>query len=338
MSEVLCPLPFVNIHILPNGHVYPCCSWKREPYGNINREDIENIWNNNKFKKLRNMMIENQWPAGCASCKIKEQSGFKNMRLLSHEVHDNFLINETLPTKFDEWDIRNSNLCNLKCQTCDALYSSLHNEGVELKVPNDQLYKIIDRDVKTVKKIYFAGGEPLINDFHYYVIEKLIENNRSDCWLQYSTNLTKLDYRKYNIIDKWKFFDKVNVFASIDSLGSKNETIRENSNWNVLEKNFAKLSDAVNEKLKLWISVTVSKLNVADVPDIYFYFKEKNIPITFHNILVGPRKFRFDAMNNSEIDVALTNLSQYISCDDKFLSDVCVKLTGAINRMVGRPE
>lgn len=324
MTDVLCPLPFVNIHIRPDGCVDPCCSWKDSSFGNINTDKLDNIWNNSNFRALRTMMMNQMWPDGCSSCKMREDNGFANMRRAAHYTHKDYQINDILSVKFDEWDIRNTNLCNLKCKTCGPTLSSLHNKGVEIKVPNNQIYEIVDRDVKTVKKIYFAGGEPLINDFHYYVIDKLIENDRSDCWLQYSTNLTKLDYKNHNIIDKWNFFDTVRVYGSIDAIGSKNDNIRTNSNWSILEKN---LNVLAKEKLYLSISVCVSNLNVADVPEIYFYFKEKNIPATFHNILTRPAKYRFDAMTIEETNQALSNLSKYIDDNDVYISDICKNLT-----------
>ena len=40
--------------------------------------------------------------------------------------------------------------------------------------------------------VYFAGGEPLINDMHYYILNKLIEHKRFDVTISYNTNLLHL--------------------------------------------------------------------------------------------------------------------------------------------------
>lgn len=321
MNNTLCPYPFVNIHIRPDGNIQPCCTWHGQSFGNINTDQIEDVWNNDSFKELRSKMINDEWHDGCFRCKIKEDNNLASMRQTALRVHTNYDINETLSVKFDEWDIRNTNLCNLKCQTCGPGGSSLHN-GSEIKVTSNQIYEIVDNNIKTVKKVYFAGGEPLINDFHYYIIDKLIENGRPDCILMYSTNLTKLDYKKQNIIDKWKFFNNVKVFGSIDSLGPKNELLRTNSTWSTLEANLNRLID---EKVDVEISTCVSKLNVADIPKIYFYLKEKGIRGNFNNVLTSPPIFSFNAMTSRERSNAITNLAKYTNNKDSNIANICKK-------------
>ena len=56
---------------------------------------------------------------------------------------------------------------------------------------------------KNLKFIYFAGGEPLITENHYKVLERLIELKKKPS-LWYNTNFSTLSYKKYNLIKMWK--------------------------------------------------------------------------------------------------------------------------------------
>ena len=121
-------------------------------------------------------------------------------------------------------DIRFSNLCNFKCRDCNHYFSSSWwDEAKKLNEPwNSSLYdfkkynkdtlpKVIDADEygglmekidpilksKNLKFIYFAGGEPLITENHYKVLERLIELKKKPS-LWYNTNFSTLSYKKYN--------------------------------------------------------------------------------------------------------------------------------------------
>ena len=210
-SKTYCSAPFQHLHISPTGNMMPCCSYRGKPFGNVNNNSIENIFNNVRFKIIRKQLLEGKEPDGCYKCFKRESVGLTSPRL---QYQDDYTPEKiyTMSVKFDSWDIRNTNLCNLKCQTCEPNYSSLHNNGKEIspstKAMND-IYKNIDSNIHNVKNIYFAGGEPLINPMHEYIIKKLIDKKRFDCKLQYSTNLTLLKYKGFDVLEAWKKFKNV---------------------------------------------------------------------------------------------------------------------------------
>jgi organic radical activating enzyme len=86
-------------------------------------------------------------------------------------------------------DIRFSNKCNYKCRICNSDYSTLwYDEEVklgksvlpsskEIKVSADELkfWESFKSLLPTVKRLHFAGGEPLFMDEHYATLEHLIE-------------------------------------------------------------------------------------------------------------------------------------------------------------------
>jgi len=68
----VCPQPFYSLNICANGDVYPCCQFdtysKELCVGNINENSIIDIWNGNKLKNLRLLLLKNMSP--CAYCTI----------------------------------------------------------------------------------------------------------------------------------------------------------------------------------------------------------------------------------------------------------------------------
>jgi hypothetical protein len=76
-----------------------------------------------------------------------------------------------------------------------------------------------------VEEIYFAGGEPLISEHHYTILDELIKR-KQDPLLRYSTNLSKITYKNRNIFDYWSHFTNVTLFVSLDGLGKVGEYIR----------------------------------------------------------------------------------------------------------------
>ena len=67
----LCPKPFSEVFITINGDIFPCCSAQKS-LGNINSQDIEEIWNKG-FQEIREQMNRDELPPQCKYyCLIRE--------------------------------------------------------------------------------------------------------------------------------------------------------------------------------------------------------------------------------------------------------------------------
>jgi sulfatase maturation enzyme AslB (radical SAM superfamily) len=165
------------------------------------------------MKTIRKEMLEGERPNLCERCFLIEDSGLLSPRNTHNYFFDNEipdLIKETNPEtghndKFvlKYWDFRWSNICNFKCRMCGAFSSSkwyedetalygtkMDNNGL-LNYNSDSkedIFKYVDRFINDVEEIYFAGGEPLIMDEHYIILEKLIAAGRTNVRIRYNTN------------------------------------------------------------------------------------------------------------------------------------------------------
>jgi hypothetical protein len=166
-------------------------------------------------------------------------------------------------------DIRFSNLCNFKCRDCNHYFSSSWwDEAKKLnesrnsslydfkKYNKDTLPKVIDADEygglmekidpilksKNLKFIYFAGGEPLITENHYKVLERLIELKKKPS-LWYNTNFSTLSYKKYNLIKMWKKllikppWTNISLSISLDGMEKRGELLRSGMKWSKILEN-----------------------------------------------------------------------------------------------------
>ena len=64
----------------------------------------------------------------------------------------------------------------------------------------------IEKHIDSVQEIHFAGGEPVLMEEHWRLLDILLEKGLTNVKLKYSTNATVLTYKKRNILDVWKQF------------------------------------------------------------------------------------------------------------------------------------
>lgn len=312
----MCMLPFMHLHTWPSGKVFPCCVWNSKvPVGNQNENTLEEIFNNENMQEVRKQMINGEPPAPCYRCFQQESQGIQSLRVTANDRHrqHEHLIHEAEKNNYKVkdfnlyyWDFRIDNLCNMACRSCGPELSSLwHNDHYALynryiadnkkgliRPNKDQLNQIIDivnKNINDVERVYFAGGEPLINDMHYYILDRLIKAKRFDCLIYYNTNLSVLHYKKYDLIEMWNNFDSrpkksIEIAASLDAIGPKAEYIRHGQKWNKIEKNIKKILETPN--LRFMITPVISIFNIMHLPDYLDYFM-LDCHMLHHDIMLG---------------------------------------------------
>jgi organic radical activating enzyme len=208
-----------------------------------------------------------------------------------------------------ELDIRFGNLCNLRCRSCNPANSSaLHNDYFQLGYSNyhdggqlvvsyesdsnrkmiktfdafarkkeTSFFDTLPKNLDSISRIYFAGGEPLIDPRHETFLKELIKKGLApQIYLEYNTNLSILSDR---IFDLWGNFKKVGLGVSLDGIYEHHEYFRFPSKFSRIEENLRKI-DSFGDKLRGWISFTVSSLNISNLPDTIIWLAEQK----FQNI------------------------------------------------------
>jgi organic radical activating enzyme len=231
-----------------------------------------------------------------------------------HFGHHIDKVDQGATPKFDivYWDIRFSNLCNLKCRSCGDIFSSnwvQENKarGVTSKdTPNVvyagkfklDIWEQMQPHLDSIEQVYFAGGEPLMMEEHWLILNALIERKRFDVKLIYNTNFSKIRYKKQNVLEMWKLFDSVSVGASLDASGARGENMRKGTVWDEVEQNRKEMLEICPD-VDFYISPTLSILNSYHILDFHRDWVERGLlkPQDLNvNILQSPEYYRIDAL------------------------------------------
>jgi len=316
-SKHFCILPWIHTHLLPSGDVLPCCvSDFNDPYANVNKTTLQKAWNSSKYKIMRKLMLLDRPVYSCNKCYELEESGIETMRKRmnqSFKHHAPILSKTKQDGSYDQLkmkylDIRFSNICNFKCRGCSPAlstkwyedhqklwnFTSSHPKLINVVASNPNLWMEIEEQLDELEVAYFAGGEPLIMDEHYQCLEYFIKNNKTDIALQYNTNLSVLQFKKYNLVEMWKHFKKVNLSISLDDIQARGEYFRSGFNWETFLLNIEKIKNELPH-ISLQINCTISIFNIHRIPEIHSFLYGKKYINEFgfiFNTLQDPSEYR----------------------------------------------
>jgi len=313
-STTFCIYPWIHLHAYPTGEAYPCChSEMQYPVGNCRTQTLEQIWKDQPMQKLRADMLSETPNPACGRCYEQEQSGFFSGRKSANKHHGHQINKlEDNPFEMTYWDIRFSNLCNLKCRSCGHIFSSQWYQdqaklaGVDWKGRNQVLnyagrtetdmWEQLLPHMDYVEQIYFAGGEPLLMEEHYHILDELVHRERFDVRLIYNTNFTHTDLKGKSVFEYWKLFKSVSVGASLDGSGQYAEYIRKGTRWDQVEKNRVEMLNICPD-VDFYISPTLSIMNAWHLPDFHRDWVNRGLikPQDLNvNILQDPPFYRID--------------------------------------------
>ena len=292
LPDKFCILPWIHMHVWPDGRAFPCCLATMDSVlGSTKHHSVEQLWNSDTMRQARQQMLKGDAVSWCSNCYTQEKSGAESLRITKNRDFAHLLDRRKLTNdngSLDEiymgyMDIRFSNLCNMKCRMCGPhLSSQWYRDSVALGMTSedsplvtdiknnsiDDFNHLINTWLPTVEEIYWAGGEPLIIDEHYQILEQLIQSGRTDVRLLYNTNFSKLGYRGKNVIDLWEKFSFVNIGASLDAEHHRAEYMRHGTNWNLIIKNRIEMQQRIPHH-DFWISSTVTALNASHIIDFF---------------------------------------------------------------------
>ena len=313
-SKTFCIYPWIHLHAYPTGEAYPCCHAEMKyPVGNCRSNTMSEIWKGQPMQKLRADMLSETANAACVRCYEQEQSGFFSGRKSANKHHGHHIKKlDDNPFEMTYWDIRFSNLCNLKCRSCGHIFSSQWYQdqaklaGGDWKSRNPVLnyagrtetdmWEQLLPHIDYVEQIYFAGGEPLLMEEHYRILDELVQRKRFDVRLIYNTNFTHTDLKGQSVFNYWKQFDSVAVGASLDGSGKYGEYIRKGTEWSKIEQNRIEMLNICPD-VDFYISPTLSIMNAWHLTDFHRdwvargFIKPQDLNV---NILQDPLHYRID--------------------------------------------
>jgi sulfatase maturation enzyme AslB (radical SAM superfamily) len=205
----------------------------------------------------------------------------------------------TMPFELPTMEIKLNNLCNLKCRMCNPLDSTSWKDWNEVKPfyakENNILVPIIDSLTDTpgkyigpfdnsenwwdsftkllphFRRVEFAGGEPLMDPYHYKILDLLAPYGHN-IELKYATNGTTLGIKGGRTIhDYWPKFKSIAVNVSIDGLHDIYEYIRGNGRFSEIEEN-VKVFKSFPNVSRVVGAFTVQANNIMQIDRVIDYF------------------------------------------------------------------
>ena len=272
MTDTFCVMPWYGFEIKRRGS--NCC-WLTPDH---NIDEVK--------KDLLNG-IQSKW---CSKCWKAEKNGDISRRLQQNLLLDTLLDKsiETLENDVKEnknkivyYSVNTSNKCNGACITCGPDSSSKWNSLLKTTTKTKILDSIDNLlDYQNAKFIEFRGGEPLLENKNFEILEKLLIVGNNSCTISIVTNgNVKLSTKQINLLSQFK---KVIVCLSIDGIGSVFEYVRWPLKWNLLLKNL-ELFRSMNFDLS--VSYTLSNINLPFKEETIKWFETEKLPYLINNVV-----------------------------------------------------
>lgn len=299
-----CVLPWIHFHAWPDSRVMPCCvADSNMPVARVEGDQsIIEMMNSPRYNEIRSAMLRDEEVPECKRCFDLELMGTWTLRQSHNRRGEDanyakYIANNTNAdgslSEFEMkyMDIRFSNLCNMKCRSCGPGCSSqwaqefidmwgeehfqkhFPNQKIIVNNNDDQQFMIkLKPYLNDVTEVYFAGGEIIITPEHYECLDYWLESGQADTIeLNYTTNFSTLHgYKNKNLIEYWKKFKNIQVWASLDAHGDLAECMRKGTDWNKTILNMKKLKEELPH-VQFQITPTISIWNIFKFPEFFDY-------------------------------------------------------------------
>ena len=271
---------------------------------------LKEHWNSAHIKSVRLRMMAGEELSECEVCdhKLLNTDVYRSYwnQLFKDRVDEAYATtDETGATTMQtiSFDYRFNNLCNFKCRMCgDMLSSSWEAESRKEKSWNEdsqpwmasplreQIKKFQDTQVveeftnavetKTIKEIYWCGGEPLMWDIHWTAMQRIIELGfAKEVYVRYNTNLSRTSLKGIKLFDLLPQFQDWQVCSSLDGTGEVGEYIRDGLNYEQWLRNFKEGMAVAKTSREMRLDYTITMPGLLELKNMFDLSQELNVEL-----------------------------------------------------------
>jgi len=280
--------------------------------GHFNPLTLKDWWNSEHVRQVRSKWLSGEVPKECEVCDKKLLNtnvyrdyfghlfGHLRQQVLDSTDEHGFTTMEPI-----SWDYRYSNICNFKCRMCGNMLSSAW-EVEEKKVhlvdfsnprnywmqpKNRHAIRNFTRDVvipefrqaienKSVREIYWVGGEPLLYDEHWEFMRRIKELDYADqVRVRYNTNLSYCKDGQGTLWELLENFPHWEICASLDGTGDIGEYIRSGLDYDSFLRNFREGIANARHTRQMRIDFTLTIPGLLDLENIIALCDELNVDL-----------------------------------------------------------
>lgn len=282
-KDIHCPIIHNGISIRattdPNKFKIGQCCLRIHGMFEKNLDEIS--WKEPKFIPLIETNKQNKWDPQCGNCSDLEKSGLKSYR---QGMLERWGIEERLsgPRRID---ILFNISCNLACRICGSHSSTYwqkhlkeNNLPIEPFIKNKSGKEAIELlkkfDLSHLQSIVFGGGETLMGNDHWEVLEFLstLPHAKESLMVSFQTNGTQtIPDKRYELLEK---FHLVKLHFSIDGIEERFNYQRWPADWNQVKQNLFEIRDNAPGNVMFLIEETIGLLNLAYIGEVAEWRKE----------------------------------------------------------------
>ena len=354
INRHFCIQPFVNTTTRIQGQNNVCCNINSF-HSTIDKESPKEFFLSDRIKEMRQKLLKGEKLNECSLCHYQESTVRSSHRIAYNEYY-NIKNNQTndyydnILKKLRLSDLENplyaelhiSNLCNLKCLSCNERDSSkFHAENKLLGIsdhPNidyshfdHRKYKALNSVIK--KGLLFLdirGGETLMVPEVKKMLQEVDSEIAGRMTLKIQTNGTIEPDRHW--IEIFKKFKRTKVNLSIDAFGDDNHYVRYPADWHKILRTIEILR---TNDIKFIVNTVVSNINILLLDKLFAWIQE-NQYLNYFYLLESPSHFRPTNLPRSLLDIAAKRLQNIAKnfvnkdCDQKLedLINMCISSGG----------
>jgi MoaA/NifB/PqqE/SkfB family radical SAM enzyme len=325
-NKTFCIQPFVNVTTRIQGQHNVCCNITKKEKNISNITAIE-FFNSPEVKDMQESLLKGEKVKDCATCYFMEsnnQVSHRKQYNKYYNLHNDQKYKENLEKlKLNKLknplyaEIHISNLCNLKCLTCNERDSSkFHAENKSLGISKDasiDYTKIIENKSKAIldvitpelKFLDIRGGETMLIPEIKEVLSSLPKEKTKNITLKIQTNGTIFPDDIWVTI--FKKFKNTKVNISVDAYRNDNHYIRYPSQWEDICKTLNFFKD---NNIKFIINTVLSNLNLLVLPSLLDWIYS-NQYLNYLYILKDPIYYRYTNLPRELLEKSMTDLQRF---------------------------
>src|SRR6056300_1622805 len=271
---------------------------------------LKEHWNSAHMRSVRLRMMAGEELSECEVCdhKLLNTNVYRSYwnQLFQNKIDEAFEKTDdsgatTMPTI--SFDYRFNNLCNFKCRMCGDMLSSSweaesrkHDRWSKESQPwmasplREQIIKFQDTQVvqefvdaiekKTIKEIYWCGGEPLMWDMHWKAMQRIIELGfAKEVYVRYNTNLSRTSFKGIKLFDLLPQFQDWQICSSLDGTGEVGEYIRVGLNYKQWLQNFKEGMAVAKTTREMRLDYTITMPGLLELKNMFDLSRELDTEI-----------------------------------------------------------
>ena len=307
-QKKICYAPFRNLYFGYGGNASACCYGRDFSLGKYPDQTIMEIWKGEKADLLRGFISNNNLDNGCLGCL--SQLLAENFDSVKTQQYDEYKgLNKDFPSVLE---LELSNTCNLECEMCSGVHSSLIRQNREQLPPlkahyDDEFVRQLEAFLPHLEEIKFYGGEPFLINIYYQIWDKVIEIN-PQIRLSVQTNGTILNKRVESLLSQSKF----HINLSIDSLQKdRYNKIRQNARFDRVMENLKWFYNyCKSESTFFGISMCAMKENWEEIPRFVEFANDLQVSLSIHTVTT-PKHMAIRDLSYDKLSAVYEHLKKY---------------------------